>query len=195
MIIGIAGAGGIGSNVARYLAQAGVARIRVVDFDRVEASNLNRQFYGVDQLGRPKVKCLRDNLKNIFPDMEVEVVHHRLTPGESRSVFRDCDLVVEGFDDPVAKKHLVEEMAGAGIPMVCASGIAGRDITGIKTRKIGNCHIIGDFSTGVEDAPLFPPKIGVIGAMMAEKVLALIHEQNRTPDTGKPEDKENEQTA
>ena len=174
MIIGIAGAGGIGSNVARYLAQAQVPRIRVVDFDRVESSNLNRQFYGVDQIGRPKVKCLRDNLKKIYPDMDVDVVHHRLAPGESLSVFKDCDLVVEGFDDPVAKKHLVEELSAADIPMVCASGIAGRDLDAVRVRKIGNCRIVGDFTTDVRDGVLFPPKIGIIAALMAGKVLEWI---------------------
>jgi len=178
MIIGIAGAGGIGSNVARFLAQARVPRIRVVDFDRVESSNLDRQFYGVDQIGRPKVKCLRENLKKIYPDMDVDVVRHRLAPGESLSVFKDCDLVVEGFDDPVAKKHLVEELAAENIPMVCASGIAGLDLDTVKTRKMGNCHIVGDFSTDVRDAVLFPPKIGVIGALMAGKVLEWISEKS-----------------
>ncbi len=178
MIIGIAGAGGIGSNVARYLAQAKVPRIRVVDFDLVESSNLDRQFYSVDQIGRPKVKCLRDNLLKIYPDMDVDVIHHRLTPGESLSVFKDCDLVVEGFDDPVAKKHLVEEMTEMNIPMVCASGIAGRDLDTVKARKIGNCHIVGDFSTDVKDAVLFPPKIGVISALMAGKVLEWISERS-----------------
>ncbi len=178
MLIGIAGAGGIGSNVARYLAQAKVPSLRVVDFDRVESSNLDRQFYGVDQIGRPKVKCLKENLKKIYPDMDVEVVHHRLAPGESISIFKDCGLVVEGFDDPVAKKHLVEEIAVMNIPMVCASGIAGDDMGTIKIRKIGNCHIVGDFSTDVKDAPLFPPKIGVISALMAGKVLELISEKS-----------------
>jgi sulfur carrier protein ThiS adenylyltransferase len=178
MIIGIAGAGGIGSNVARYLAQAKVPRIRVLDFDRVESSNLDRQFYGVDQIGRPKVKCLRDNLLKIHPDMDVDVVHHRLAPGESLSLFKGCDLVVEGFDDPVAKKHLVEELSAENIPMVCASGIAGRDLDVVKTRRIGSCHIVGDFSTDIRDAVLFPPKIGMIAALMAGIVLEWISEKS-----------------
>lgn len=174
--IGIAGAGGIGSNVARYLAQADVKHIRVVDFDRVETSNLNRQFYGAAQVGRPKVKCLRDNLRQIYPAMDVEVVHHRLTPGDSLDIFGDCCLVVEGFDNAAAKKILVEEMSAAGIPLVCASGIAGRDMSGVIVRQIADCHIVGDFVTGLDDGELFPPKVGMIAAMMAGIVLDLVEQ-------------------
>lgn len=172
-MIGIAGAGGIGSNVARYLAQAGTARIRLLDFDRVALSNLNRQFYSTDQVGRPKVNCLKDNLNQIFPEMKIETVHHCLARGECRDIFGDCGLVVEGFDTAGAKKFLVEEISAAGIPMVCASGIAGRDMGGVRTRQIGNCHIVGDFSTDVEEADLFPPKVGMIAAMMAGIALEL----------------------
>ena len=172
-IIGIAGAGGIGSNVARYLAQAGVERIRVADHDRVEVSNLDRQFYRTDQVGQPKVDCLKENLVQINPDMRVETVCTRVAPGQGLDLFKDCCLVVEGFDDPVAKKSLVEDIAPAGIPMVCASGIAGRRLETVAVRQVGGCHIVGDFATDVLDGVLFPPKVGLIAAIMAGLVLDL----------------------
>ncbi len=171
MKIGIAGAGGIGSNVARHLVQAGVEQIKIVDFDCVETSNLNRQFYSVSQVGRPKVECLKKNLEAILPYVHVDAVNQRLKPGDSANIFEDCAVVVEGFDDTTAKKYLVEELSGTGIPVVCASGIAGRDMTAVTSCCIGNCHIVGDFVTDVDHDLLFPPKVGMIAAMMAGIVL------------------------
>ena len=171
MIVGIAGAGGIGSNVARHLVQAGIGRIRVVDFDRVEVSNLNRQFYRADQAGLSKVACLKKNLEGINPGVRVEAVERRLGPGDFLEVFKGCGIVVEGFDNAAAKKNLVEAFGRTGIPMVCASGIAGRDMDGIRSRRLGRLVIVGDFATDVADADLFPPKIAVIAAMMAGIVL------------------------
>ncbi|WDP93280.1 MAG: sulfur carrier protein ThiS adenylyltransferase ThiF [Desulfobacter sp.] len=184
MTIGIAGAGGIGSNVARHLVQSGMTRFKIVDFDRVEDANLDRQFYFTDQVGRPKVLCLEENLRRISPGIEVEAVVQRIMPGDCPSLFRGCGLVVEGFDHARAKKDLVEELAGQGIPVVSASGIAGREISGILIRKIGNCTIVGDFATDVDDAPLFPPKVAVIAAMMAGAAMDEInkgdnHDKNR----------------
>jgi sulfur carrier protein ThiS adenylyltransferase len=173
MRIGIAGAGGIGSNVARYLAQARYQKVRIVDFDRLEPSNLNRQFYRTDQIGQPKVTCLKENLIQIFPDMDIEAVNRRLAPGDFTAVFKDCHVVVEGLDDPGSKKHLVEELSAARIPVVCASGIAGRNMDQIRTRTLGFCHVVGDFSTDADQAEIFPPKVGMIAAMMAKIVLML----------------------
>ena len=173
MKIGIAGAGGIGSNVARHLAQAGTSHLLLVDFDVVAPDNLNRQFYSMDQIGRLKVDCLKQNLQSIHPGMRVDTLVQRLVPDTMARIFSDCDVVVEGLDDPTAKKQLAETLADAGIPVVSASGIAGYATDTITTRKIGNCHIVGDFSTDIAHAPLFPPKIALIAARMAQIVLEL----------------------
>ncbi len=173
MKIGIAGVGGIGSNVARHLAQAGILHLKVVDFDGVAPDNLNRQFYSMDQVGCPKVDSLKQNLQNIHPAIRVETLNLRLGPDNMARIFSDCDGVVEGLDDPGTKKQLMEALADAGIPVVSASGIAGQDMDGIAVRTMGNCHIVGDFSTDIAQAPLFPPKIAMIAARMAQVVLAL----------------------
>ncbi len=176
MKIGIAGAGGIGSNVARHLAQAGMPHLFLVDFDEVAPGNLNRQFYSINQVGCPKVDCLKQNLLNIHPTMRVETLNLRLKPGSMARIFSGCDVVVEGLDDPAAKKQLVEALAPSRTPVVSASGIAGHDMDTITVRTIGNCHMVGDFSTDIAHAPLFPPKIAMIAAQMARIVLRL---QNR----------------
>ncbi len=171
MKIGIAGIGGIGSNVARHLAQAGVRAIKIVDFDCVEVSNLNRQFYQVRQAGRKKVDCLKENLLAIRPDMAIETLDQQIRPGDASRIFEDCPVVVEGFDDRKLKKMLIEALSGTGKILVSASGIAGRDLAGVTVKRIGNCHIVGDLTSDQADHELFAPKIALVAAQMAAIVL------------------------
>lgn len=178
MKIGIAGIGGIGSNVARNLAQARVRQLKIVDYDEVEVANLNRQFYRIDQVGQKKTSSLKDNLLKIFPQMEIEAINQKIGPGEAQILFSDCDLVVEGFDDKHLKKMIIEEMVHMGVPMVSACGIAGRDIENVRKKKMGNCHIFGDFTSDQDDHELFPPKITMITAMMAANILDLLENPN-----------------
>lgn len=171
MKVGIAGVGGIGSNVAVHLVRAGCTSLKLVDFDRVELSNLNRQFYFVDQLGGYKVDMLRENLKRIAPDVAIETARLRLTSENMLDMFRDCQLLVEGFDDQESKKMLVETFTDLDMPIISASGIAGREIDTIRVHKLGNCTIVGDFQTDFRSNRLYGPKIAVIAAMMADFVL------------------------
>ena len=73
---------------------------------------------------------------------------------------------------------LLEEFVGTGKPVVSASGIAGTDMDGVKIRKLGNCHIVGDFVSDQRDFALFPPKIAMVASMMAAIVLR--HAQDDT---------------
>jgi len=179
MKIGIAGIGGIGSNVARHLAQAGVKELVIVDFDRVDTSNLNRQFYGVSQVGQKKTHCLEKNLKQIFPGMAIEAIDYKIEPGDAEHLFSDCPIVVEGFDKKGLKKMMMEELSGTGKILVSASGIAGNCMESITTRKMGNCHIVGDFVSDQADHVLFPPKVAVVAAIMAGIVLRQIMEKTQ----------------
>lgn len=171
MKIGIAGSGGIGSNVAVNLVRSGVKHIKVVDFDQVEASNLNRQFYFKDQIGHPKVEMLAINLKRIDPELTVETLLLKLDAANIAPTFADCDLVVEGFDGQVHKKLLLEALADTDKPVVSASGIAGHGMEDIRIHQMGNCVIVGDFKTDCRQAKLYAPKVSVIAAIMAGIVL------------------------
>jgi sulfur carrier protein ThiS adenylyltransferase len=171
MRVGIAGVGGIGSNVAMHLVRVGCTVQKLVDFDRVEHSNLNRQFYFVDQLGKVKVDMLRQNLLRIDPDADIETVCLRLTSDNMLETFMDCGVLVEGFDDQNAKKVLVETFADVDIPIISASGIAGRKIDTIRIHRLGRCTVVGDLHTDVREAGLYAPKIAVIAAMMADCVV------------------------
>jgi sulfur carrier protein ThiS adenylyltransferase len=170
MIIGIAGAGGIGSNVAVNLVRSGVDHLKIVDFDRVESSNLNRQFYFHDQIGRFKVEALQENLKRIRPAVRIEALAERIDTANCQHIFLDCDLIVEGFDRQADKKMLVEQFAGSRI-VVSACGIAGSDLAAIRTRQLGNCTIAGDFVTDCVDAPLFAHKVTTVANYMTQCIL------------------------
>ena len=178
MKIGIAGIGGIGSNVARHLAQARVKEIRIVDFDHVEASNLNRQFYFYSQAGEKKINCLEENLKEIFPGMCIEKIEKKIEPGEAGVLFSDCSIVVEGLDNKNLKKMIIEELCGTDKVVVSASGIAGKHMDTVTTRKMGTCYIVGDFVSDQDNFVLFPPKIAMVAAIMAGIVLKAYKGEN-----------------
>lgn len=171
MKIGIAGVGGIGSNVAVNLVRAGITTLTIVDFDRVEASNLNRQFYFSDQIGKHKVEMLKENLQRINPEVEIIATAEHVTADNIDSLFKGCDTIVEGFDRPADKKMVLECLCTSKSLLVSASGIAGRDLGGIQTRIMGNCHIVGDFSTDCMQAALYSHKVLAVAATMTEIIL------------------------
>ena len=170
MKIGIAGVGGIGSNVASHLVRSGVTDFVLVDFDRVDASNLNRQFYFFDQIGQYKVDALAANLRRIRPGLNLHCHIRRLNADNIGPLFADCNLVVEGFDHAQDKKMLLEQLA-ATTSIVSASGIAGSDIESLCKRKLGSCTIIGDHRTDCSDGPLFSHKVGAVACLMSESIL------------------------
>ena len=171
MKVGIAGAGGIGSNVAVFLARGGVRRFKLVDGDRVEAGNLNRQFYFRDQIGRFKVEALAENLRRIAPEADIEQLAARLDGASIAACFADCDVVVEGFDGRAQKKMLLEALAPSGRTIVSASGVAGSHLDGIRLRRFGPCTVIGDFCTDADQARCHAPKVAMVAAMMAHAIL------------------------
>lgn len=176
MKVGIAGLGGIGSNVARQLVQSGVMQLKIVDFDRVELSNLNRQFYTMGQAGQKKTDGLVFNLKGISPEIKVEAVDCKIGPGHSACLFDDCDVVAEGFDHKQDKKMLIEELSATGKPVVASSGIAGSSLDDLMIKKMGTCWIVGDLSSDQDHHSIYPPKIAAVAALMADRILKIIEE-------------------
>lgn len=172
MKIGIAGVGGIGSNVALYLVRTGVKHLKIVDFDRVEPSNLNRQFYFHDQIGSYKVDALAHNLLRVAPDLTVEKAVLKLDADNMVATFGDCCAVVEGFDGKVEKKLLLENLAPVINLLVSASGVAGTDLSSIEVRRMNSCTIIGDFHSDAANINCYAPKVAVVAAMMADVLLS-----------------------
>ncbi len=100
----VIGAGGLGSPVALYLAAAGVGTIGIVDFDKVELSNLQRQIiHHTPDLGRPKVQSAREKLSAINPDIRVEIYQTRVTAANIRDIFAPYDFVIDATDNFAAK--------------------------------------------------------------------------------------------
>lgn len=172
--VGIAGAGGLGSNCAMSLVRSGFSQLVIVDFDLVEASNLNRQFYFLDQIGRPKVEALKENLMRINPELQIEAVQEKLETERMREIFAYCDAVVEAFDNPIYKRKLVETFMTTGKLVVSASGLAGiGNSDQIKVRRIkDNFYLVGDLETAVRhDQPPLSPRVNVAAAKQADVVL------------------------
>ena len=165
-VVGIAGAGGLGSNVASHLVRAGVRRFVIADFDVVSPSNLNRQFFFCDQIGRRKVEALAENLRRIEPDLELTLHDVRLDAANMPSLFGACDVVVEAFDNVESKSALLSALREK--PVVSASGLAGWGRSNeMKVRRIGgNLVLVGDCSSDI--------RAGLAAAMQANAALALL---------------------
>ncbi len=173
--IGIAGVGGIGSNVCKILVRSGLMNFKIVDFDHIEQSNLNRQFYFKDQVGKQKVNMLEKNLKKINPNINIKKEMVKVSKENVKSLFSECEIVVEGFDLKESKIMLLEELGGKKSLIVSASGIAGENMKDIKVQKLGeNCFIAGDFCSGNNAFDIFPPKVFQVAAIMAGIVLKQI---------------------
>ncbi|WP_027722101.1 sulfur carrier protein ThiS adenylyltransferase ThiF [Maridesulfovibrio zosterae] len=173
--IGIAGAGGLGSNCAMHLVRCGFKKFVLVDFDRIEESNLNRQFYRMDQLGKFKVDALSNNLLEINPDLDITILHETVNSGNMIGIFNDCDVVVEAFDAAGIKKALVETFLPTEKLLITASGMGGTgNADELITRKIrNNFYMIGDMKTECNAKnPPFSPKVGIAAAKQADVILA-----------------------
>jgi sulfur carrier protein ThiS adenylyltransferase len=176
--VGIAGAGGLGSNAALCLARAGVGRLIIADSDRIEPSNLNRQQFFVDQVGRPKVEALRENLLRANPYSVYEIHKVRITRRNAAKIFESVDVLVEAFDRAAAKEMLIEASLARfpGRPIVAASGLAGYGRNRkLHTRKLGNLYICGDEeSQSPRGISPMAPRVALVGAMQANLVVELL---------------------
>src|SRR6516164_10211724 len=94
------GAGGLGSPAALYLAAAGVGKLGLVDFDRVDLTNLQRQIlHGTKDIGRSKLESARDRLQDINPDIEMQLHECRLSGENAERIVADYDIIVDGSDN------------------------------------------------------------------------------------------------
>jgi len=171
--IGIAGLGGLGSNCAMNLVRSGFKRFKIADFDKIEHSNLNRQFYFGDQIGQMKTEALAFNLKKINPDIEIEMYFGRIEKENVVSLFKECDIVVEAFDKAEYKSMLVEEMLPTGKLIVSASGLAGIGKSDdIRVHRVkDNLIIVGDQVSDARDNSPMSPRVNIAAAKQADVIL------------------------
>jgi len=177
--VGVAGLGGLGSVVATALARVGVGELVLVDFDVVEPSNLNRQHYRIEDIGRPKTEAMVGQLASVNPC--VRVIAHRVVLDEKNlfEIFEGVDVLVECLDRPEAKVMLIQAAAEC-LPnafVVGASGVAGYGESNlIQTRRLGNrVYMVGDLISAAEPGRgLMAPRVGIAAHHQANLVVSLL---------------------
>lgn len=177
--VAVAGLGGLGSNISVMLARSGVGKLLLVDFDIVDVTNLNRQMYFIEHLGKPKTEALTELLYRINPYIEYEPVCVKVTPDNVRELFKDYPIVCEAFDRPDQKAMLVREVLAKcpNTTVVSGNGMAGHaDTNEIKTTKMmRRLYVCGDQKTDVGNGiGLIAPRVAACAAHQANKVLQLI---------------------
>lgn len=175
---GIAGAGGLGSNCAAALVRVGIGRLVICDFDRVEESNLNRQFYFRDQVGLLKVEALRYNLLRINPLLNIEIHPVTLDPDNIPELFSNVDILFEAFDQASQKEMITESALTTWPerPLIIGSGMAGfGDSKTIHIQSSRNFYICGDQVTEIgPEMPALAPRVGIVANMMANLGIGLL---------------------
>ena len=177
--VAIAGLGGLGSNVAFALARIGVGHLHLIDFDRVDLTNLNRQQYFLKHVGRNKTDALKEQLLEINPYLEIITDCVRVTEENLIFLFQEEDIICEAFDDPDAKA-----MLACGIlehfpdkKLVSASGLAVYESSNlIHTRRVSrNFYLCGDEKTeAVYGKGLMAPRAALCAAHEANMITRLL---------------------
>lgn len=177
--VGIAGAGGLGSNCAVALARSGVGTLVIADFDAIEELNLNRQYYFIEQIGLMKTAALKENIAHINPEVSVNAHQIKLDRTNITEIFSGCHIIVEALDSSAMKEMLIEtvQIKMPGIPLIVGSGMAGWGKTNdIVSRKIDDTlWVCGDECTEVsENMPPVAPRVGIVANMQANVVIELL---------------------
>ena len=180
--VAICGLGGLGSNIAIALARAGLGKLILIDFDRVDITNLHRQQYKADQIGMYKTIALAENLKEIAPYISLEIHTERITEDNVLTLLKDADIICEAFDDAECKAMLTNTVL-TELPdkyLVAASGMAGMGVTNsIKTRRItSRFYLCGDETSDVSHGiGLVAPRVALCAAHQAHTVLRILAKQ------------------
>lgn len=177
--VGIAGAGGLGSNCAVALARSGVGTLVIADFDVIEEANLNRQYYFADQIGVNKTVALKENIARIDPGITVIAHQEKLDRINVIEIFSGCNIIVEAFDSSAMKEMFIEtvQVSMPGIPVIVGSGMAGWGKTNdLRFRKIDNTlYVCGDeFSEVSDNLPPLAPRVAIVANMQANVVIELL---------------------
>ena len=183
--VAICGLGGLGSNIAVSLARAGVGKLILIDFDKVDITNLHRQQYKAKQIGLNKTDALFENLREIAPYVELETYTERITEENAAGMLQGADIICEAFDSAECKAMLVnlvlETMPDKYI--IVASGMAGMGSANtIQTRKVSKRFFIcGDGESDVSEAgSLVSSRVMLCAAHQAHTVLRILAEQFET---------------
>lgn len=177
--VAVAGLGGIGSNTAVSLARSGIGHIHLVDFDEVDLTNLNRQAYTIEHLGRLKTEALKELLLNINPYLNITTETVKVTEENAVDIFKDYPIVCEAFDNPDNKAVLVNTLLAncPDMKIVSSSGMAGYESSNrIETKRImKNLYLCGDRVTDAyAGIGLMAGRVNICAGHEANMVIRLI---------------------
>ena len=177
--VAVCGLGGLGSSIAIALARAGIGRLILIDYDKVDITNLHRQQYKVSQVGMYKTDALKENLLEINPYLETVIHTLYITEENAKKILKNCDIICEAFDSAECKAMLtnlvLDELPGKYI--IAASGMAGiGSANSIHTRKVSKrFYLCGDEISDVKDGiGLVSTRVMLCAAHQAHMALRLI---------------------
>lgn len=178
-VVGVAGLGGLGSNIAIALARVGVGKLVLVDFDVVEPSNLNRQQYYIKHIGMKKTEAIREQLIEINPFISVETVDKYIDKNNIVDIFRECKIIIEAFDNPQCKAELVNTilLKTKDKKIIGNSGMAGIFTSNsIETRKINSrFYLCGDGENEAKEGNgLMAPRVSIVAGHAANMAVRLL---------------------
>ncbi len=177
--VAICGLGGLGSNIAIMLARAGIGQLHVIDFDKVDISNLNRQQYFIEQIGMFKTVAMTENIYHIAPYCKIISENIRIDENNIPEILKNDDIICEAFDNPESKSILVNSVL-ENFPekyIVSASGMAGLGSANtISTRRImKNFYLCGDGKSDIADETgMFSSRVMVCASHQAHMILRII---------------------
>jgi sulfur carrier protein ThiS adenylyltransferase len=175
--VGIVGAGGLGSNIANLLVRSGFQTFEIIDFDFIEPSNLNRQQYFIQDIGKSKVDTLSQHLKNINPNLTIITHKKMLNENNINNHFQDCHIIFEAVDKPETKKLILESFSNSNKLLILGNGMCGTDYHNeLKIKKLkNNIYIVGDGKSGHDTHPPYAPRVTACAALMASIALHKFH--------------------
>ena len=177
----IAGAGGLGSGVLLYLAASGVGTIGIVDFDKVELSNLHRQvIYSTEDLGKPKVISAKEKINKLNPEVKVITYEEKIDKFNIGKIIDNFDIVVDGLDN-FSDKFLLNEfcvLLNKIFVHAGAVGYEGQLLTVIPGKSAClRCYfpqIPQDFNQSCKETGILGTCAGVLSVLLANEVIKLI---------------------
>ena len=176
--VGIAGAGGLGSNIAVSLVRAGIRKMIIADFDRIEPSNLNRQQFYMDQIGQKKVEALKTNLLKINPNIQIDSCDKKINKDNVCSIFGAADMLAEAFDRPEMNAMLANSWL-QNFPdkfFIAGSGLSGYgEFNELRVQTRGKMIVCGDQTC--ENTPeigLTAARVALVANMQANAIIELI---------------------
>ncbi|MDU5808742.1 thiamine biosynthesis protein ThiF [Finegoldia magna] len=173
----ILGCGGLGTNLCFMLAKSGIGTIKIVDYDKVEYSNLNRQIYRPTDVGKYKVDAFKEICNEFLPFANISVENIKIKENNIDEMTEGYDIVLEALDDEYAKSLVLEHFIATDKKLISVSGIGGVKKLDMKIKKMNNIVVCGDFETKT-DIGLYYPNVMMAASTQAIIALNWLLEEN-----------------